>query len=135
MSGFDQFSAIAGGDIRVHRCIKMDTSANSQVLEANAGELCRGITTGASKEAPLDGVTALAAADGDVVEWLPPGRVGLLTADATGWTRGDLIMSDNEGLGDVASDGNYVIAQAIDTTAASATGEVWILSPFYLETT
>lgn len=135
MSGFDQFSAIAGGDIRRFRCIKMDSSANSQVLEADAGELCMGISTGSSEVAPTDGVTALAASDGEVVEWLPPGRVALLTADATGWTRGDLIMSDADGLGDVASDGNYVIAQAIDTVAASATGEVWILSPFYLETT
>ncbi len=132
MSGFDQESVIAGGDIRQFRFIKMDTTANSQVLEADAGEATIGISTGASEVAPTDGVTALAASDGEVVEWLPPGRVALLTADATGWTRGDFIMSDANGLGDVAANGNWVGAQAIDTVAANETGEVKILPPMRL---
>lgn len=135
MSHFDQPSLSAGGVIRPFRFIKIGLGADSQGNEADAGELTIGITTGGSREAPQDGAVSNAAAAGDTFEWRSAGAVTLLKADATGWTRNDLLMSDSDGKGDVAEDGNFVGAQALQTVAANEIGEVLVLSPFFLENT
>ena len=135
MSHFDQPSLKAGDAIRPFRFIKIGLGADSQANEANAGELTIGITTGGSREAPQDSANSNAAAAGDTFEWRSAGAVTNLKADATGWTRGDQIMSDNDGKGDVAEDGKFVGALALTNVAANEIGEVLVVSPYFLENT
>jgi len=134
---FETPPLIAGDNIRTHRFIKLSAAADHTALEANAGEMTIGITTGASREAPQDGANTYAAlsASGDSFEWRTPGQVALLQLDTSGCAANDLLMSDADGLGDVAEDGNFVGAVALEAIANSEIGEVLILSPFYLENT
>lgn len=120
---------IAAGDIRTERFIKLNTAADHSALEANAGELTVGITTGGGREAPQDNANANAAASGDSFEYRTFGQVALLKMDATGCAAGDRLMSDADGKGDVATAGNFVGALALEAIAANEIGEVWVLPP------
>ena len=123
-------SVKAGGTIRVSRFIKMSTTENATVLEGTAGALCIGISGESAREAPQSGSNVNAALDGDVFDWTGFGSETLLTADATGWTVGDLLKSDAAGLGDVAATADDIAcAIALETTAASEKGRVLMISP------
>lgn len=129
MSGFDQPSLIAGGTIKPFRFIKFTTTASTAVQATAQGERVIGVTTGATRAAPFDGVTANAAESGDTIEWLPAGRVVLIEADSTGLTRNDLVTTASDGSGDVAESGDFVAGIALDTIAADTVGEIWLFSP------
>ena len=133
MSSFDQPSLIAATVIRPFRFITLGLGADSTANEANANDVTIGITTGGTREAPQDGAVSNAAAVGDTFEWRAAGSVALLKADATGWTRGDRISSDNDGKGDVTESGEWFGAIALATTAANEVGEVLIVSPTFYE--
>ena len=124
---------IANGTIRVSRFVKMDTTDNNSVLEADANEKVVGISQPGGREAPIPSVTAdpvEAAQAADQVAILGPGEEEdvLLRAGTGGWTSGDEIESDADGNGitalTTAATVRNIGAIALETVSASELGKV-----------
>lgn len=92
-------SFIAKGDIRPCRFVKIDTSNDFGVLEADANEDGIGISQEGTKQAPIPGASTLAAADGENIQVYGPGEVCLLQLGSGGATRGGNLKSDADGKG------------------------------------
>lgn len=91
---------LAGGDIRVMRFVKQDTSADNQVLEADTNERVIGISQEGGREAPLPSVTTnYAAQSGEPIHVYGPGEQCLLTLGSGGCAAGDRLKSDTDGNG------------------------------------
>lgn len=120
------FGHIAGGTIRTCRFVKLSTTENSTVLEADANEKVVGISTEVQKEAPTPGASANAAVDGDHIAITPINSTAdcLLEIGSGGCTSGDLLKSDADGKGvPVATTGTtiqYYGAMALETKAEGA---------------
>jgi hypothetical protein len=118
---------IAGGDIRTCRFVKISTAANHTLLEADAGEMPIGISTGAAKEAPQDGSDTKAAESGDHVEWFGLGEVCLLELGSGGCTAGAILKSDADGKGVAASGDEKYGAFALEAGSEGEKVEVQII--------
>ena len=90
---------VAGGNVRVSRFVKSDTSDDFQVLEADANERVIGISQEGAREAPLPNVTLYAGQDGDNMQVYQQGDICLLTLGSGGATRGSRLKSDADGAG------------------------------------
>lgn len=92
----------ANGTIRVGRFIKIDTSDNNSVLEADANEQVFGVSGMGGREAPIPSATAdppEAAQAGDNIEIHTLGTSTLLQIGSGGCTAGDYLKSDADGKG------------------------------------
>lgn len=123
----------ANGTIRRARFVKLDTTDNNSVLEADANEKVVGIATVGGREAPIPAVTAdppEAAQSGDQVAVHSTGEEDtvLLEAGTGGWTAGDEIESDADGKGvtaaATAASVRNIGAIAMETVAAGELGHV-----------
>jgi len=130
--GFHTFPHVAGGDIRTCRFVKLSTSANNTVLEADANEAVIGISTDATRDAPQEGSSALAAADGEVLSITPfNGDPCLLEIGSGGCAAGDELKSDADGKGVVrASTGTTIQNVGAIALGAYAAGEIGQVIPF-----
>lgn len=99
---FDSASFKAGGDIRPNRFVKPSTAADNRLLEADANEMTIGISQENTRDAPVDGASALAAASGDPIGHAPIGSYPILEINDT-VTHGALLKSDADGLGVLAA--------------------------------
>lgn len=110
----------SGGDIRPSRFVNVDTSADNQVLEADAGEKILGVSKEGSRNpgglASDDGFAAIAGEDlhvytvGDVC-WIECGG---------SVTRGDDLKSDADGAGVTAGAGEESGGQALESGTSGA---------------
>lgn len=96
---FQNASLKANGDIRTCRFVKIDSSDDNLILEADANEAIIGISPDHAQDAPISGASANAAAQGDAIAINPIGSVCLLEAGSGGWTAGDELKSDADGKG------------------------------------
>lgn len=126
MSGFRQPTMRAGGDIRKCRFVKLSTTANKTLLEADAGETIYGISSEGSQDAPVDGASALAGAAGDMMEWHGLGETCLLEAGSGGLSCGTLAKSDADGKGVTAGAGDKVGAFVLTDAAEGELAEVTV---------
>lgn len=124
----------AGGTIRRCRFVKLDTTANNTLLEADANERTIGISQEAGREAAIPSVTAdppEAAQDGDHLQFHPPGDWCLLEAGSGGWTTGDRLKSDADGKGVIIATTGTTIQQigavALESAAAGELGKVLVV--------
>lgn len=109
---------IAGGNIRVCRFVEpganTDGTTDFKVTEANgANDKIWGIAQEGTRAAPLDGVTAYAAIDGDSLEVFMPGEECLLEIGGT-VADGAYLASTNAGLGDTATADQTYGARALE---------------------
>lgn len=110
----------AGGTIRVARFVKVSTTENNTVLEADANERVIGVSQLGSREAPLPAVTTdppNAATDGDTlnVHTMDSAREDIVVRVGSGGiTAGALLKSD--------ADGNAVLAATTGTTVQWISG-------------
>jgi hypothetical protein len=95
---YDSHSMVAGGDIRPARFIKVSTAADYTCLEADANEAVIGISTNATRDAPIPNADTDAAEAGDDLHYNPIGSVCDLELAGT-VARGDEIKSDADGKG------------------------------------
>ena len=100
---YESFPIVAGGDIRPARFVKLSTSADFTVLEADANEVTIGIATNATQDAPIPSADGDAAEAGDQVHVNPIGSVCLLEIGSGGVTRGANVKSDGDGKGVLAA--------------------------------
>jgi hypothetical protein len=108
----------ASGTIRSARFCKV--SGDFTVAECDAGEKVIGVSQVGSKTAPIPSVTTpVAAESGDSLQLHGPGALCNLTLGGT-VTAGDWLMSDADGKGVLATDGNFYGAQALQ---GGATGQ------------
>jgi hypothetical protein len=90
----------AGGTIRPSRIVKLNTSADFTVDEADANERAIGIAQTGLRDAPgLNGAGTDAAAAGEEVMVFHPGQVAPLEIGSGGCSAGDLLKSDADGKG------------------------------------
>lgn len=118
----------AGGDINPSRFIRLDTSDDNTAVECSAATAAiLGISTDATKVAPQDGASTLAAEAGDHVEWRKDGDVALLELGTGGATRGDTLTSDANGQGiTTTTDANFYGAIALESGSAGDKIEVLV---------
>lgn len=113
-------SFLFGGDCEVSRFVKLSNAADHTVVRCGAGEAAIGVSFEGSKDAPIPGVTPLAASSGMSTRVYQIGESCELTAGGV-VAAGDYLKSDSTGRGVAASsnDKYYAIARA----AASAAGQ------------
>lgn len=124
----------ANGTIRRARFVKIDTSDNNSVLEADANERTIGISQIGGREAPLPSVSAdppqaAQAADTVLVHTDNSKREDVvLEAGSGGWTAGDELISDADGKGVSAATTGTTIqnvgAIALETVSEGELGKV-----------
>jgi hypothetical protein len=104
MSGFEPIPALAGGQIRPSRFVKPSTAADNTLLEADANEMAVGISSEATRDAPIDGASGDAATTGDGnMMYYTEGMVALLEIGSGGVTHGAQVKSDTDGKGVLAA--------------------------------
>jgi hypothetical protein len=135
MSGFDQPSFIAElstADILPYRIIAISAATDNTVITCTDGLIPIGVTTGATDQAAVSGVTAENALQGQPPEWLPAGRLGLvLTGEAIGV--GVPVMAGTAGVAMIATTGKWVAGITVAAIASGEVGEILILPPAYYE--
>lgn len=103
MSTPQSFSAIAGGTIRPSRFVKLSTTQDSRVLEADAGEKVFGISQEGTRYVPWSALDdGNAAIVDEHLRVYGPGARCYLQAGGT-VTAGDRLKSDADGKGVTAS--------------------------------
>lgn len=115
----------AGGTIRRARFVKLDTSNNNTVLEADANDRTIGISQEYGREAAIPSVTAdppEAAQDDDDLLVHLPGDWALLEIGSGGCTAGGRLKSDADGKG-VAILGTGTTIQQIGAVALETASE------------
>lgn len=110
-------NAYAAGTIRTSRFVVAATTHPNAAVQASDGtDLPLGISTNASRRHPDPEYTQAqideAAIQGEIVGIHPPGTVGVDLLCNAAWSPGDLLMSDANGKGIVATSGNYYGARA-----------------------
>lgn len=125
----------ANGTIRVARFVKIDSSDNNSVLEADANERVLGISQIGGRTAPIPTVTTdppEAAQSGEDVNVHLEGEICLLYAGTGGWTAGGLLKSDADGAGvaidETAGNKEEAGARALATVSAGEYGLVQVAS-------
>lgn len=119
----------ASGSINPASIVKQDLSNVRQVLQAGVGDILFGICQIGSDALPTSSVTPIAAATGEPVQVYAPGSTVPVTAGVGGYTVGDLLTADLNGNAVTAKPGDYAIAMALETAAASEIREVVTLQP------
>ena len=103
MFGAELIPAVAGGDIRASRFVKVSTAADATLLESDANEMTVGISHEAPRDPPLDGADSTEIAEAtQQFDYYGEGRVCLLQIGSGGVTRGAQIKSDADGKGVLA---------------------------------
>ena len=124
-------SILAGGNIYPSRFIKISTSADNTALQAGSNEDVIGISTEATKDAPLSGASAYAGVDTYQMHYYPNGTECLLEIGSGGVTRGDYLKSDTNGKGvSAATTGptaQFIGAQALESAAAGDFARVMVM--------
>ncbi|MFO1040971.1 MAG: hypothetical protein U0941_04250 [Planctomycetaceae bacterium] len=110
-------NAYAAATINTSRFVIADaTHPNAAIQAADGTRLPLGISTNASRRHPDPGFTQTqcdeAALQGEVIGIHPPGSVGVDLLCNAAWNPGDLLMSDANGKGIVATTGKYYGARA-----------------------
>ena len=123
---------LAGGDISPCRFVKQDptaTTGDHKVLQCSAGQVIFGVSQEGSNKAPIPEVTTnLAAASGEQVKIYGDDEVVLLEIGTGGCTSGNLLKSDADGKGVVASAGENIGAAALVTAAAGSLARVQVVA-------
>lgn len=127
MSGFRQPLMRVGGTVRTSRFVKLSTTENRTLLEADAGEFVIGISSEATQDAPVDGASTNAGESGDMMEWHGIAETCLLKTGSGGLTAGDLVKSDADGQGVTASAGDKYGAIALSDASAGELADVMVL--------
>ena len=108
-------SLVATGDIRPSRFIVLSTAADFTAAEANAGEFIVGISQMGTHDPPgTTGAGAQAARTGQVFHAYSGGQQCWLECGTT-ITRNDILKSDNDGQGVVATAGDKYGAHAMES--------------------
>lgn len=125
----------AGGTIRPSRFVKLNTSADFTVDEADANERIIGISQTGTRDAPgVTGAGTDAASAEEEVMVFHPGQVAPLEAGSGGWSAGDMLKSDADGKGViVATTGQArqwvgAIAEEAAAEGEIASVRIWPLS-------
>jgi len=110
-------NAYAAGTINTCRFVVPDAShPNAAIQAADATHLPLGIAQNASRLRPDPDFAAsdvlIAAITGETIGIHPPGNVSVDLLCAAAWNPGDLLMSDANGKGIVATTGKYYGARA-----------------------
>lgn len=128
---FENPGLVAGGDIRPNRFVKLSTSADNTVLEADANELTFGVSSEATQDAPIDGASANAAEATDPLEVKTVGQVAKLEIGSGGVTRGAFVKSDADGKGVLAATtgatAQNIGAQALESASEGELANVLIV--------
>ena len=121
---------VAGGNISPSTFVKVSTAADNTALQAGANEGIIGISQVGLHQPPgVTGSDAYAAVAGENIEIFGLGDICLLKS-ASGWTRGDFLKSDANGLGvTIATSGvmQNIGAQALESAATNEFGRVQII--------
>jgi len=128
---FENPNFTAGGDIYPSRFVKLSASYDNTVTQAGTNEQPIGISSDATRDAPLDGASGLAAADTNALQVNLPGSVCLLEVGSGGLTRGDYVKSDTNGKGVTAATtgatAQFVGALALESASAGELARVLVL--------
>ena len=123
-----QKSYRAGGTIRRCRFVKLSTTANNTILEADANEVVFGVSQEAGREAPIPSVTAdppEAAQSGDQLNVFQNSEYCLLEIGSGGVTSGGRLKSDADGKGvAIATTGTTIQHIGAIAQATCAAGEL-----------
>lgn len=121
----------AAGNINPCRFVKVTTSENKRVEEADANETVIGVSQEGAQDAPIPSASTLAAEDEDSLDIRGPGRVCKLVAGGGGWTAGDRLKSDADGKGvTIATTGTtiqHIGAIALESVSAGEKGDVLVV--------
>ena len=125
---------VAAGTIRRARFVKLNPSANNQVLEADANEIVFGISQVGGRDAPIPENTTdppNAAVIGDHLNVHQLGVECLLEAGSGGWAADARLKSDADGKGvAIATTGTtiqHVGARALEAASAGELGRVVVM--------
>lgn len=121
MTNQDMLNAIAGGDIRPNRFVSVSTAADNTVLESNIGDMPVGVTTSSTIDYTSDKHATSTAGEDSVS--LQPGRVHEIEAAGT-HTRGDYLVSDNDGKAVIAETGSWIAMES--ATVGAVTRALWL---------
>lgn len=126
-------NAFAGGTINTCRFVVPDSTHPNAAIQASDGtHLPLGISLNASRLRPdpeFDSTDVLVAAiEGEPIGIHPPGSVGVDLLCAAAWNPGDLLMSDANGKGIVATTGKYYGARAEGPGAVGALCPVTVVT-------
>ncbi len=121
-------SFVAGGTIAVSTFVKIDVTADNQVVAATGvTDKPIAVATEASALAPIPGAATSAATVGVPVKVYGVGEICNLSIGAGGCTRGDFLASDATGNGVTAVAGNYYGAYALASATAGALTRVQVM--------
>ena len=109
MSKQDMPNLIAGGDIRPNRFVYVSTAADNTALEADGGKSPIGITTSSTIDYTSDKHATSTAGEDSVS--LQPGRVHEVELAGTS-TRGDYLISDDDGKAVSADTGSWILLES-----------------------
>lgn len=130
---FEATPVKAGGDINPARFCTIDVTANHTVVESNSGDVkVVGISSEATKAAPQEGASTLAASSGGEFEMYPRGCDPLLQLGVGGCIAGDWLKPDNDGKGVVAGSGAVAHAWSWEAGSADEKVKVTMLGSPYL---
>ncbi|MCD0459108.1 hypothetical protein [Roseiconus lacunae] len=106
-------SFIAKGDIEPSVFVQPDPTNDHAILQAEAGDECLGVSHEGTREAPVEGVTPLAAKANESCQVYTDGWPCEIIAGAT-LVNGDKLKSDANGhaIKAVAGDAFYAVARA-----------------------
>ena len=130
---YNTFSAVAGGDIRPSRFVKLSTAADHAVLEADANEQIVGVSSESTQDAPIPSASANAAEAGDQLNVQQIGTIALVEVGSGGVTRGANVKSDADGKAVLAATTGATMQWVGGQSLASASeGELApiLISPF-----
>lgn len=115
-------SAVANGNIRPSRFVKLDTTAVGKVLEADSAEKTWGISQSGTRRAPQTGIDdGYCAIAGENLQVFEPGDVCWLEAGGT-IAIDDFLTPDADGCGVATTSDNALVgAKALQ---AGATGQL-----------
>lgn len=94
------YTKVANGTIRPSRFVKLDTTADGKVLEADAGDQIYGISQPGTRNTPYSDLDdGNAAKTGETLKIFGPPEKGVLLELGGTVTRGQLLKSDADGKG------------------------------------
>jgi hypothetical protein len=120
----------AGGNINPSTFVVQDTTNNKAVNQAaDATHFIVGVSQEYSKYAPIPSASTVAADTlGDPVLVYQDTDTCFLTSTTAGWTAGDRLTSNANGLGVTASSTNYYGAIALTTLSGVGLGQVKVVT-------
>lgn len=118
-------SYVAGEDIGPSLIVKQSAAADHTMLKCTSGDKPIGVIYEGTREAPIPGITPLAAASGESARVYGPGETCEVIAGAA-ITRGDLVMSDDDSKAVPATEGNWALGRAEKSVASGERCRVYI---------